>query len=63
MNNNMQEIMQTIFQIAVDNHLEIPRDILEKIIQIQFEYSEDHATALKKISEVIDSFDSDEGGL
>ena len=63
MNHNMDDIMQTIFQIADSYDSKIPHDILEKIIQIQLDYSNDPDTALKKMAEVIDQYVPDDGEI
>ena len=63
MNQNMDDIMQTIFQIADSYDSKIPHDILEKIIQVQLDYSDDSDTALKKMAEIIDKYVPDDGEM
>jgi len=60
--NNIQEIVKAIESIRAEKYPNIPADLVEKIIKIEFEHQDSRTEASDKIRDLIDKYIKEYGG-
>lgn len=56
MMNNLHELLNALDEIRKREFPEIPKEIIEKVLSIEFENQDNRGVSLQKVQEIVDSY-------
>lgn len=56
MNNNLEELLKTLETIRKDEYPELPKDLLERLLKIEYDNQDNRGEAQNKAVKLIDEY-------